>query len=558
MFPSRSGAGRGRRAGGEAERSYRRGGGGTVRGVGKSKVCRSFQERGHCRYGTRCTFSHDSTHANMQERSDSHRDKPEQTFEQQMAKDEYNSWKRIIKAPPVPGDVNEMEYLWTGALTILNGKDREGKMKLPRDLDDEDYHGRKHILAVMNMPSQTNGCRKFLDIATSFLSVITHTALLNCLSVDTSVGALYNFISGSNGNRAIPFFQRLSIILTEANLDSIVSKSAVQLGLVTMSTAICEILRRERRASFHDGLPDLVNALNGIIGVTGIATTSSDLQPVVNRIAEVQAMIARAKGLLNHDEETQVKETKTPQATSTYPREIVLPGNRHSNDKLDITKIKILPTQDEIRSDQAEFLPSTDLDQLHFLTDPAERHIDTHFRLLRHDIFGELKQSLGRLMIAVENDPALLNTSKISLGDIRAFPYPNAHIRSISYEQRRGLEAQISFPQLHALRKLSPAHRRTWWEDSRRLEEGVLLCLVTMNGAQISILFFTVSNRSTDTRDDYSLTSNDRQSTITAKLASWTQHDLDHMVRLSCENARGGRGRRSDGAAYAVGPSSRG
>ena len=45
----------------------------------------------------------------------------------------------------------------------------------------------------------------------------------------------------------------------------------------------------------------------------------------------------------------------------------------------DITKIKILPTEDEIRSEQVEFLPSTDLDQPHFLADPAERHLDTHF-----------------------------------------------------------------------------------------------------------------------------------------------------------------------------------
>jgi hypothetical protein len=456
-----------------------------------------------------------------------------------MAKDNYNAWKRTIKTPPIPNDIYTMENLWAGALTILNGEDREGKMKVPRDLDDEEYHGRKHILAVMNMAPQIRGGQKFVDIATPFLSVITNTALLHCLSVDTSVGALYNFISGSNGTRAAPFFKRLSTTLLEASLGSSIPRDAVRRALIALSTAICEVLRREQRAAFHEGLPDLAISLDDIIESTGIATTSSDFQPVVNRIAELRAMIARANGLLNHEEEQQVNGATIPLIASTYPREVVLPGDRHDNDKLDITKIKILPTQDEIRSDHEEFLPSTDLDQFHFLADPAERHIDTHFRLLRHDIFGELKEALGRLMIAVENDPALLNSTKIGLGDVRAYPYPGAHIRNISYQQRQGLGAQISFPQLPVVRKLSSAQRRIWWEDSRRLEEGILLCLITMNGAQSFILFFVVSERITDNRNDYSLTSNDRQATITAKLASWNQQDLDLMIRLSSENTRG-------------------
>lgn len=52
---------------------------------------------------------------------------------------------------------------------------------------------------------------------------------------------------------------------------------------------------------------------------------------------------------------------------------------------------------------------STDVDQPHFLADPARRHLDTHFRLLRHDIFGELKQIVGALMTAVDIDPSLLS-----------------------------------------------------------------------------------------------------------------------------------------------------
>jgi hypothetical protein len=122
---------------------------------------------------------------------------------------------------------------------------------------------------------------------------------------------------------------------------------------------------------------------------------------------------------------------------------------------------------------------------------------------------------------------------------MRAYPYPNAHIRNVLYDQRRGLEAHIPFPPVPALRNKSSAERRTWSKDSRRPEEGTLLCLITMNSARSSILFFTVSEKGADTWKDYSLTSNERQSTITTKFGSWIQNNLDLMVRLSCENTQG-------------------
>ena len=124
--------------------------------------------------------------------------------------------------------------VWNGALGILNADDRDWKQMLPRDLDDQENYGREHIQSLLSMVAHTHGC---VDLAESFLFVITHQALLDCLSVDTFVGGLYNFISGSNGSRAIPFFQRLSTNLIEASLGSAISKSSVETMLIAMSTA---------------------------------------------------------------------------------------------------------------------------------------------------------------------------------------------------------------------------------------------------------------------------------------------------------------------------------
>lgn len=477
----------------------------------------------------------------MQTPSDHPRERKKADVLNDKARADYSAWKRLIKAPPTADDTWTVRKLWAGALTILDAEDRDWKQMLPRDLDnDEEYYGRDHIHVLMGMVALEGGSCEFIDLAHSFLMVMTHSAMLDCLSVDIFVGNLYNYISGSNGSRAIPFFRNLINNLSDAHQSAfstdVESTSAETLN--AMSTAICEVLKRVPRAAFHEDLPGLLDSLGKLPEVIGMSTGSVACQKVAYRITELRSMVARANGLINL-EQPRAERVSTTIVTSTYPRTIVMPGDRHDNDQMDITKIKIIPTEDEIRSNHPEFLPSTDPDQPHFLVDAVARHLDTHFRLLRHDVFGELKEALGGLMIAVQNDPALIFKTKFNLGDIRAYSYPRAQIRHISYNQRQGLEVQISFPQPSQLRNKLPPNRRTWWEESRRLEEGVLLCFWTLQDAQSSLILFTVSQKSTDPKQKYGLSCDDHQSTISAKLAAWSQSDMANMIRLSCSNTKG-------------------
>jgi len=410
---------------------------------------------------------------------------------------------------------------------------------LPRDLDAENNYGREHIKALLSMVSYRGGCGTFVTLAQPFLSVITHPAMVDCLSVDTFVGSLYSFISGSNGTRAIPFFNRLCTNLADAYCDSDVSKASVETALVTTLISLREILKREQRAAFNEELSDLVNSLQNLAEATGIDDTSLAFQVVKNQSSELRAIIARANGLLADVEAPNVDGVSTTVVKSTYPRQLIVPGGHHDNENGDITKIKILPTEDEIRCDYPEFLPSTDLDQPYFLNDPVARHLDTHFRLLRHDIFGELKEALGGLINSVTDDPTLLDNPKLSLGDMRAYPYTKAHIAYVSFNRNRGIEAHVSFNQLQPLRKKSASDRRKWWEDSKRLEEGSLLCFVSFVNDKSSLLFLTVSEKCTDPKASYSLSSHDHISTVVTKLATRNQSDLENLIQLSCQGIRG-------------------
>jgi hypothetical protein len=81
----------------------------------------------------------------------------------------------------------------------LNGDDKDWKQQLPRDLDDDATYGKHHIKVLQSLKTHTNGSGTLIKLVLPFLQVITQQSLLDCLSVDTAVGCLYNFFGGSNG-----------------------------------------------------------------------------------------------------------------------------------------------------------------------------------------------------------------------------------------------------------------------------------------------------------------------------------------------------------------------
>ena len=220
-----------------------------------------------------------------------------------------------------------------------------------------------------------------------------------------------------------------------------------------------------------------------------------------------------------------------PVTTFTCPRELEIPGSRHDNDNIDITRIKILPTEDEIRCEQAEFLPSTCLEQPHFLSG-VDRLLDTHFRLLRYDVFGELKVAVGGLLSAFEKDANIAKNPQAFLDNLHSYVYSGACVTYIAFDKSRGLEAQLSFLQPAQVRKKSAAERRKWWDDSRRLEEGSLLCFLVFEDSKSSLLFFTVSHKKSDQNDPHGLSFGEK-ARITVKLASGgDKNQLTKLMQL--------------------------
>jgi hypothetical protein len=172
---------------------------------------------------------------------------------------------------------------------------------LARDLVSDEYEGLGHIRALMNLESDVD-----LELVKSFLEVITHGALLDCLSIDTFVGALYSFVSGTNGNRAIPFFGAVGATLLEGIPENHLS-GIEEATLVALTQAVCEVVKREQRPVYHDEFPELLELLEELVAIAGENGQEMGYQIAKRRVRELRTLLDRANGLLVELEEPQAQ-----------------------------------------------------------------------------------------------------------------------------------------------------------------------------------------------------------------------------------------------------------
>lgn len=462
----------------------------------------------------------------------------EETEEQCQARRTYGSWRRLLGEPE--NDPNTMRRFWKGALDILESGDRDRLQQLPQDLNDENEAGHRHILALLNTKVNGIDYETFISNARNFLLTITHSSLLRCLAVDTHVGLIYNLFGGVGGKRAVAFLRRLIQALLAAQTAGMawLSTEYFRQTLLAMSIAVFELLRRESRARFNDEIPTLVDSIQAATDtVKGVVSNTPTL--IQNRLKDIRALITRAQSLIADKTLDDSSTADDEGNTSFYPRDLIVPSNRFDNDKKDIVEIVLFPTRDEIMSDAKEFLPYTDRDQPHFLEDPVQRHIDTFFRLLRHDIFGELKGALAGIMHAITQNPTAPLQPRLYLGDVRANYYANARLCFVTLESRKGLQAQIEFTQPGEVRKKKATEREQWWADSRRFDEGALLSFIWIDGVVAQHVFLTVSSKTTDPKKAYGLTNSDQMAYITTSLVTQDRATVKNLMRANTGAARG-------------------
>ncbi|KAK5661069.1 hypothetical protein OQA88_10959 [Cercophora sp. LCS_1] len=471
------------------------------------------------------------------------RQKDATTPDQEEERDQYYRWKSSLRdAGSLLGTPMHISNPWAQALSVLNGNSREWHQRLVRDLVDasESDVRTTNGLELLHATLRTKPnfqTSVHLQHTLDFLRVITHASILDCLSIETYVGTLYNIIGGVNGDRAISFFTGICDGLVEhSTYNKDPKMTSVCLG--EMLNAMYELLRREKRATLNPDLPTLLDRFGELLGLLGVSSPH-DVQIHSDRISRLRRIADLSNDRLVKGNTQDGQGTSGLLEGQVFPHNIPFPNGRHDNDHRDISQISIMPTPGEIANGEIEYLPSTDPRQVHFLDDPVQRYLDTHFRLLRHDILGPLKDTLGVLMSTLEQQVPLPKTHG---NELNAHIYQDASVAHIAVNDRRGFEAHISFTCPPQLNKKSNAEKKQWWDNCKRLEPGGLVSLMCLDGDRAIPLLLVVTDKSTDHLKTQGpcLTPNSHQKpTIGAKLASNYQTELQFLIRLYQGKTRG-------------------
>jgi hypothetical protein len=198
----------------------------------------------------------------------------------------------------------------------------------------------------------------------------------------------------------------------------------------------------------------------------------------------------------------------------------------HDNDFENISKISIIPTEEEILCDQPPYLPSI-FDERHSLPNGAAKLLDRQFRLLREDMLNPIRGGIsnfltllsknyyftlnnnGRLSNELENvlnrgGKYTYNKGANDNGDLQV--YANIEFVNVGCDRWNGLFCTLKFIPTHNstnIRKI-----REYWQNSKRLKPGNLVALLLPNPNSerdfnlYSIYFGVIMSRDEMTKDE--------------------------------------------------------
>jgi hypothetical protein len=189
------------------------------------------------------------------------------------------------------------------------------------------------------------------------------------------------------------------------------------------------------------------------------------------------------------DEQVLESELKGECTTSMYkmsfgdpPGNLSPRGQRHDNDHASIMDIRILPTVDEILAERPPYVPLYDSSSWH--VSGFRGLLDRHFRLLREDNFGPIRNVVRRHL---QPSPAN-NYMYDQRDDIRTNEYVLQSLH-VSCDRQDGLELHVSTSQpTEVATRRTPAHREQWWVDTKNLDWGGLVAIIGKSHAMFCVV----------------------------------------------------------------------
>ena len=326
-----------------------------------------------------------------------------------------------------------------------------------------------------------------------FLQTITHKNVMASAILKPRLTTIYNVVWNGDGNRALKLFSAVvqhlqTLRLVGQGEDGRTNTTAIHAIECTL-IALDKLIEVNTEAQVHGGLMLVAETFATLLEERMTDAVNFAIKPSQKHLRRVEQRLGLGKAM-----PTQLEGKQRIGERAFFTLERPGPGRlnidgvpRHDNDHLYIREISILPTTLEIQFAGAEYLPLADPTQWHF--GGIEGLLDRHFRLLRADTVGQLrdtaKTELVRLQSPETQDKPQLSRQRSS----RAFVYGNAMIMDATFTSRNAIEFAISFDQPKVVQPKNKNERRDWWQNSKRLSDEALVCLLSSLG---SAVFLTV------------------------------------------------------------------
>ncbi|RVD85435.1 uncharacterized protein DFL_003756 [Arthrobotrys flagrans] len=358
---------------------------------------------------------------------------------------------------------------------------------------------------------------KFGTHCVSFLRILSNSAILSSLSLEQQVRTIYNVVYGFNGERAVPFFDRVLECLVTLRPDDepgSMEEEDWYDALEVTTSVFLNTLRMNQGAAIQEKLKYIGQRLAGI--------AQTDDQGGDDTLAVISQNISNITSILSAGAEVPQERTsrdikKKPQKEEEdvidLPGELSLLGPRHDNDHELISDISILPTVSEILSNRPEFLPTKRAyeENSHHHQEGIQRLVDIQFRLLREDTSGQVRNATRfvlkhweQIMAPVSNSAEWQAKRKL-VRDGCQTPlrlYFGVDIQKLKFEGKGGLEAVVEFEQPRALRRWTFAKRQWWWRKSMELRENKsVMALIEKTPEDTNVVFLVVAHRNVSNQE---------------------------------------------------------
>ncbi|KAK6358043.1 hypothetical protein TWF730_007397 [Orbilia blumenaviensis] len=356
---------------------------------------------------------------------------------------------------------------------------------------------------------------RFATHCVDFLRVISNKTVLSSLSLEQQVRTVYNVVYGFNGERAVPFFDRVLECLTTLKPDDdpgSMEEEDWNYALEVTTSVFLNTLRMNQGAAIHEKMKYLGQRLAEITQIDaheGDKTREIVLENISNITSILSAGAEVPRELNSRDVKKKFPKEREEEEDDVFdfPGELSLIGPRHDNDHEMISKISILPTVSEILCDRSEFLPTTrayEENAAHH-QQGIHRLVDIQFRLLREDTSGQVRNTVRFLLnhweeiMAPVSGSADWQAKRKLVRDGCPTPlrlYFGVDIQNLKFEGKGGLEAMVEFDQPRALRRWTLAKRQWWWRKSTELRENKsIMALIEKNKEDTNVVFLLVCHR---------------------------------------------------------------